>query len=63
MATVRERLDEMEANFLNEANDEDTREWRDALTHEEAMLVAEWDEHWNAVMDRLERDIAKAAAQ
>ena len=40
---TKERVSEMEEDFWNESNDEDTQEWRDDLTDEEIKVVDKWD--------------------
>lgn len=48
-----ERLRQMEDNFWAETNDPASEEWREELTAEEAILVAEWDARVEAGITRM----------
>lgn len=50
---------ELERLFLAETSDPETQAWREALTAEEAELVAAWDDQVEIGMARLCREILK----
>ena len=57
MAISEERQDELSELFWAETNDEDSQEWRNELTAEEAALVAKWDGDFDHALGQLVTEI------
>lgn len=61
-----EREDELYWLWGNETEDEETQEWRDELTADEAALVGQWDKQYSTGFAKLVEEIRRtevAAAQ
>ena len=60
MSIPNERIELLRENWDSETNDEETQEWRDGLSSEEAQLVDEWDRVYENNLAAMASDILKA---
>lgn len=58
-----ERLEEIEYDYKNETNDEETQMWRDYLSSDEESLVQIWDNSYAESIAKIEYDIAMAVGE
>lgn len=56
-------VEELEALFWDETNEEWTQAWREDLTQEEVALVAQWDERVRKGMLKMCQDILRLEEQ
>lgn len=54
-----ERLEELESYFWAETDEEESQEWRENLSEEEAQLIDEWDEKYNIAYYKVITEIHK----
>jgi hypothetical protein len=54
-----ERLEELKSYFWAETDEEESQEWRENLSDEEAQLINEWNEKYNIAYDKVITEIHK----